>query len=368
MEDKEHMGQVSEAKLADGGFYGAKVRSATVWLGIFYWSTEFIISSILWGILGVDPLESAIGKLILMLFSIAMTFAISFIIYRLHNVHLAVKIMTCFTLSLLAAVINAYIDFAIYYVYMLPQTVTFNWTNFGYTLVYGMSVFLGWSCLFVALLYSFEIRENERRLAASREEALSAQMRALRYQVNPHFLFNTLNSIAGLVEEGNTVGAGRMVLSLSSFLRTTLELDPLNDVRLADELTLQTGYLNIEGERFSDRMKVRVDVARELENALVPSLILQPLIENAVKHGVSDKPGMVEILISAGRVGEVLNLSVENDVSDAPNPRRTHGMGIGLKNVAHRMETRFPGAGSCVAGYVTPSRFKASLTMPLRLA
>lgn len=362
------MEQANSATLPNGSYYSDTVRRATLWLGICYWATEFIISSIMWGILGVDPMEAAPGKFVLMLYGIGMTLAISFVIYKLHNVHLAVKIVTCFALALAAAAIGAVVDFIIYLVCILPQVAMFNWTNFGYTLVYGMSLFLGWSCLFVALLYSFEIRENERRLAASREEALSAQMRALRYQVNPHFLFNTLNSIAGLVEEGNNVGAGRMVLSLSSFLRTTLELDPLNDVRLAEELTLQTGYLNIEGERFSDRMKVRLDVAQELENALVPSLILQPLIENAVKHGVSDKPGMVEILISAGRVGEVLNLSVENDVSETSRQSRMQGMGIGLKNVAHRIETRFPGAGSCVAGYVAPSRFRASLTMPLRLA
>lgn len=193
-------------------------------------------------------------------------------------------------------------------------------------------------------------------------------MRALRYQVNPHFLFNTLNSIAGLIEEGSSTAAGCMVLSLSSFLRTTLELDPMQDVCLADELALQLGYLNIEGERFSDRMRVKLDIAPGLEQALVPSLILQPLIENAVKHGVGGSAGVVEILIRAARQGETLELSVENDTEPQSAKRKPPGTGTGLKNVADRIKAQFPEVGAFISGLATPHRFQASITMPLRLA
>ncbi|MGO4836329.1 sensor histidine kinase, partial [Rhizobiaceae sp. 2RAB30] len=224
------------------------------------------------------------------------------------------------------------IDFAIYTVCMYPTPVSFDWKDFGYNLIYGMSLFFGWSCLFLALLYSFEVRDGERRLAAAREEALSAQMQALRYQVNPHFLFNTLNSMAGLIEEGSSGSAREMVLRLSAFLRTTLALDPMQDVRLEDEIALQSGYLDIERNRFSDRMIVKIDIAPELHNALVPSLILQPLVENAVKQGVGRTPGQVEISISTTSDDEYLSLVVENDMlpDDMGEGPDAVGMGIGL--------------------------------------
>jgi LytS/YehU family sensor histidine kinase len=114
---------------------------------------------------------------------------------------------------------------------------------------------------------------------------------------------------------------------------------------------------------------VRINVAAELEDALVPNLILQPLIENAIKHGVGTTPGMVEITISATSSGQVLYLTVENDSakSSTAGPAKIQGMGIGLANVAHRLETRFPGVGSCNARHDETGRFRALLSMPLRL-
>lgn len=313
---------------------------------------------------------SAPGKLLLMICGMTLSYGIAAAMFSVRYQHIAIKIVVGFATSLVAAFANTGVDFMLYLLILRPDPITVDWTSIGYTLVYSMATFVGWSFFFVALLYSFELRERERRLAITREEALAAQMRALRYQVNPHFLFNTLNSITGLIEEGQTVAATRMVMSLSNFLRTTLELDPLHDVRLADELALQAGYLHIEGERYSDRMKLRMDIASGLEEALVPSLILQPLIENAVKHGVGRSPEQVEIVISAAKVGHAIEITVENDIAAEADAvrRQTSGTGIGLKNVADRVEARFPGVGACVSGLVTPRRFRAAITMPLRLA
>ncbi|MEK1944149.1 sensor histidine kinase [Ensifer canadensis] len=359
-----------ETKSPDESAYIGSVWRTTLWLGFLYWFVEFLISSILWGILGTDPIVSAPGKLLLMSCGMVLSYGIAAAMFRVRHRHIATKIVVGFSTSLIAAFANTGIDFLLYVLFVRPDPITVDWTNTGYTLVYSMATFVGWSFFFVALLYSFELRERERRLAISREEALAAQMRALRYQVNPHFLFNTLNSITGLIEEGQTIAATRMVMSLSNFLRTTLELDPLHDVRLADELALQTGYLHIEGERYSDRMKLRMDIANGLEEALVPSLILQPLIENAVKHGVGRSPDQVEIVISAAKVGHALEIAVENDIAPETGGgrRQSSGTGIGLKNVADRVQARFPGVGACVSGLVTPKRFRAAITMPLRLA
>jgi LytS/YehU family sensor histidine kinase len=113
-----------------------------------------------------------------------------------------------------------------------------------------------------------------------------------------------------------------------------------------------------------------MNIANGLEEALVPSLILQPLVENAVKHGVGRSPDQVEIVISAVKVGQTLEIAVENDISPQGEGalRQTPGTGIGLKNVADRIEARFPGVGACVSGVVAPRRFRAAITMPLRLA
>ncbi|MGO4624284.1 sensor histidine kinase [Ensifer sp. 2YAB10] len=156
-------------------------------------------------------------------------------------------------------------------------------------------------------------------------------------------------------------------MSLSGFLRSTLQLDPMRELRLVDEMALQREYLDIEKERFSDRMVVRIDVPAELEGAMVPSLILQPLIENAVKHGVGRSVGEVEIHIQASRVGEALILSVENDVTASVFGKAGEGLGIGLANVAHRVRTHFPEGASLTAGRVGPARYRVSLHMPLRI-
>jgi hypothetical protein len=230
----------------------------------------------------------------------------------------------------------------------------------------SVGMYFGWSCLFLTLLYSFDVRDRERRLAAVREEALSAQMRALRYQVNPHFLFNTLNSIAGLIEEGSATRAERMVLSLSTFLRTTLTLDPMHDVPLADEFALQEEYLEIEHQRFSDRMTFHISMPPEVEKALVPSLILQPLIENAVKHGVGQLTGKASISLSAKREADRLKLWIENDMPDQISTRGLKGMGIGLKNVAERLRARFQDDSLFSAGPARKGLYRATLDIPWR--
>jgi len=355
---------------ADEAEYVAGVRRTTLSFGFLYQFLQFVISSALWAILGYDPIKIAPITLILMLNGTLMSYAMAAILFHFRERSILFKLLLGSALSLVAAAINAGVDFLCHGLIEHGDPGDINWTNVGYTIIYCMALFHGWAFLYIALLANFELRERERRLAVTREEALAAQMRALRYQVNPHFLFNTLNSITGLIEEGASTVAGRMVLSLSSFLRTTLELDPMQDVCLADELALQLGYLNIEGERFSDRMRVKLDIAPGLEQALVPSLILQPLIENAVKHGVGCSVGAVEILITAARRGETLELSVENDLTTGPrlSAKKPTGTGTGLKNVADRINARFPETGAFISGLVAPQRFRASITMPLRIA
>ncbi|MGB4811074.1 MAG: histidine kinase [Methylophilaceae bacterium] len=326
--------------------------------------------SILGYSINIDPIESAPLKLVLFGCSALMTYLMARLLIRLrHKLHFMQKAFLCFLMAAVTAPLYTAIDFLNYTICQYPKPVAFDPMYSGYMLIEGASMMFGWSCLFVAVLDNFEVVERERQLAAVREEALTTQMRALRYQVNPHFLFNTLNSIAGLIEEGAATRAERMVLSLSNFMRTTLTLDPMHDVPLSEELSLQEEYLEIERERFSDRMIFSMSISEEVRNALVPSLILQPLIENAIKHGVGATTGQVKIVLNAYKVAERLHLTIENDMPlKGKETNHPVGMGVGLRNVAERLLARFQGDSQFSSGPVAPSRYRAFIDLPYKLA
>lgn len=352
------------------------IRQAHIRFGLVFWGGAFLASTVLYVLKITDFTEVArhatylAEKFLRYGSGWLVASAISYALFRLHQwaqrrgpaeSSLPVFIVFAFIISLAAAPVWAAWGYA--------TQAAYQWSNFINDTALGAALFFGWSCLFISLLFSFELNDRERRLAAAREEALSAQMRALRYQINPHFLFNTLNSIAGLIEEGSAAQAGRMVLSLSTFLRTTLSLDPLHDVPLADELALQQDYLAIERERYCDRMDFTIDAPAEALQALVPSLLLQPLIENAIKHGVGPSLAHTRIRISARRRNERLWLAVENDL-DANAPRRTEaaGFGIGLRNVAERIRVRFGEAGALRVDTGSGTHFRAEIELPWKAA
>ncbi len=228
----------------------AEIVRATLRLSLAYWALFFVADSVLGLFINVDPIDSAPNKLVPFGAGALMTYIMSLLLFRMRRLSFARKALLGLLMTVVAAPLFTAIDFITYWICVYPAPVKFNPLYTGYTLIEGASILFGWSCLFIALLYHFEVRERERKLAAIREEALTAQMQALRYQVNPHFLFNTLNSIAGLIEEGAATRAGRMVLSLSTLMRSTLSLDPMHDVALADELALQEEYLGDRARAF----------------------------------------------------------------------------------------------------------------------
>ncbi|OCP00753.1 MULTISPECIES: sensor histidine kinase [unclassified Ensifer] len=205
-----------------------------------FWTAEFFITGSLWVMLGVNPVDYAPIKLVGSLASVLLTLVISHIVALMRTINIAGQVFVSAVLSVLASSVVTTIDYNLF-TYVNPSVaIEYDLENFCYTLFFGVSLFFGWSCFFIAYMYNLKVRAQERRLAVSREEALAAKMQALYYQINPHFLFNTLNSIVGLIEEGASSQAGRVVISLSSFLRRTLEMDPLRDVALSEELALQS--------------------------------------------------------------------------------------------------------------------------------
>ena len=232
--------------------------------------------------------------------------------------------------------------------------------------------YIAWSAFYLANQAQAEALGAQRRLADAESAAQAAQVRALRYQVNPHFLFNTLNSLSSLVMTGRTDRAETMLLALSTFFRTSLSLDPSADVSLAEEIDLQRLYLDIEMARFPDRLTVEIDVPPELEQARLPALLLQPIVENAIKYGVSKSRKAVLVRIAARRLDDSrMSLEISNRLKYGGKeelPAATHeGTGLGLANVCQRLEARWGSRASCRSGPMTGGGYKVALTIPIEL-
>jgi histidine kinase/histidine kinase/DNA gyrase B/HSP90-like ATPase len=224
--------------------------------------------------------------------------------------------------------------------------------------------FGAWASLYLAISAAAQLRSAERRAAVAEREAQSAQLRALRYQVNPHFLFNTLNSLSSLMMARRAEEAETMIVNLSTFFRSSLALDPAEDVTLADEIGFQRLYLDIETVRFPNRLRVETDIPAGLAAARVPPLLLQPIVENAIKHGVARSPDPVTVSISAREESGRLILAVENDGGPASGEDE-HGTGVGIINVCERLAARFGEEASCDYGPRPGGGYRVAVTMPL---
>jgi signal transduction histidine kinase len=230
--------------------------------------------------------------------------------------------------------------------------------------------FAAWSAFYLASLAQAQALGAQRRAAQAEAAARSAQVRALRYQVNPHFLFNTLNSLSSLVITGRAEQAEEMLLKLSNFFRTSLSLDPTADVTLAEEIELQRLYLDIEKVRFPSRLRVEIDVPKELESARLPALVLQPLVENAIKYGVSPTREKVTLKIEARALGDGrFEIIITNSGSPHPVPAKDQdkieSTGVGLANVIERLNARFGTHAKCEFGPLPNGGYQVHIIMPL---
>jgi two-component sensor histidine kinase len=208
---------------------------------------------------------------------------------------------------------------------------------------------LAWATTYFALLAGVQAREAERREEQFRSAAKAAELRSLRYQVNPHFLFNTLNSLSALVMTGKADRAEAMIQTMSRFYRHSLADELTNDVALRDEFDLQRLYLDIEAVRFPERLRSVFDLPPALADARVPGMILQPLVENSVKYAVSAVTRPVTITIAAREELDALVITVSDDGPGVPKGA-SYGLGIGLANVRDRLQARFGPAVGFVSG------------------
>ena len=254
----------------------------------------------------VSLLTSAGMRVLSTLFGLGLCFLIHLLLShpRLSTMKLRLIVLAC--VAPVAAEIYAWVAFfAQAAVDPNLDLDKFTWSEAVNTIAFWTWFFLAWAGLYLALMYGFDAQEEQQRSAELRERAHVAQLRALHSQINPHFLFNSLNSVSALILDKNSDKAEEMVGKLARFLRLGLRADPTRKIPLSLEVDLQRSYLDIEQLRYPD-LDVEVDIPEHLENALVPSLILQPIIENAVKYGVSQASPPTTVAIRAKAAGDRL--------------------------------------------------------------
>jgi two-component system, LytTR family, sensor kinase len=232
---------------------------------------------------------------------------------------------------------------------------------------------LSFVLLYGAILLVSHVLDSRERLALQQtetarlnEQLSKAQLNALRSQIEPHFLFNTLNAIAGLVREKQNDAAVSMIAGLSDFLRRVLDDANRHEVPLGEELDFALKYLDIQKVRFAERLQVSVSVPEELFPAQVPSLILQPMVENAVKHGIAKRVHGGAIRIGALRSNGKLTLSVYNDGPSLPAGWEDSRSGIGISNVRTRLRGLYGEAFEFNLRNQEPGGVEVSLSVPCK--
>lgn len=291
------------------------------------------------------------------------------------------RLVTVITATLLLALIWSVLRLAMF---LLLTDETGLWADFGGWFYPSIFVFMCWIALYHGIKFYqlFEMQranllklESHQRAESLRTVSLEhaakeAQLTLLRYQLNPHFLFNTLNSVAALIDTDNRSKAKYMLISLSQFLRYSLRSDISKNYRLSDEIDAIEQYLNIEQIRFADRLRVEKQVDPYSLDCKIPGFILQPLIENAIKYAVAREPSGGAIRVSSLVEGGRLRLSVadtgtSNGVAEERSPS---GEGVGLNNIRERLATIFGSEAALEIGASDLGGWSVEITMPCEKA
>lgn len=348
-----------------------------------FWFFYMVIATLRAVIMEFDAQgEMLVRRIIVTIAGIVITWLLYLLIRRADHRSLPVRFAVAFSAAIPCAIAMAAANHYMFNIYdphgLFDEMTTSKMEEYrekGVALKLGAEFALNiyyfltaWASLYIALSYAGEMRRVERRAVRLEQAARQAELRSLRYQVNPHFLFNTLNSLSSLVLTRRNDEAEAMIMSLSNFYRTSLTGDPLDDVPLSEEVQLQKLYLDIEAVRFPERLKSVIDIPSALMDCCVPGLILQPLVENAIKYGVSRATRPVTITIRAREEDGMLHLSVCDDGDVLPGdggagPLR--GNGIGLNNVRERLAARFGAQGSIAWQAPAQGGFIVRLAMPI---
>lgn len=245
---------------------------------------------------------------------------------------------------------------------------TFNGALFLGSITINFLLIAAWSALYFGINFYIILEERADELLKLEGQASSAQLAMLRYQLNPHFLFNTLNSISTLVLLKQTERANAMLSRLSSFLRYTLVYEPTAQVTLAQEVETLKLYLDIEKMRFEERLRTRFEVDPAVAKARLPSLLLQPLVENAVKYAVTPQEEGADIALEARLVGDKVRITV-SDSGPGLNgavQSTTSSTGVGLANIRDRLVQAYGEDQAIEYGSRPDGGFEVTIELPYR--
>ena len=226
-------------------------------------------------------------------------------------------------------------------------------------------VLIAWSALYFGIKHYGTVEEQRGRLLAFEATAREAQLQALRYQLQPHFLFNTLNAVSTLVVSKQPEQATEMIAKLAGLLRNTLSFPETHVVTLREELAVTEEYLAIEQVRFGSRLAVSLEVSAQAYEALVPRFLLQPMVENAIRHGIARCPDGGQVAIRASAAAEQLRIEIENDRSQGTSLPDEAGERVGLANTRTRLQTLYGAQASLTVTPLLKSRFLVSIQFPL---
>ncbi|MEM1051051.1 MAG: histidine kinase [Pseudomonadota bacterium] len=334
-------------------FFASKNRA--FWnLQLAGWGGYFLLRSVV-AIANDQPLDLLIVLLVTTITGFAITLILSVIYRQLIDRQPIVTWGGTAVVLTLAVLVHSIIEAWLQGIYQGSLTETsFAQRLIGLSFI-PLALLGGWSALYYAINYFLRVEEQTDRLQRLEAQATAAQLAMLRYQLNPHFLFNTLNSISTLVLLKQTEPANAMLTRLSGFLRHTLIAEPGSKVTLAQEIETLQLYLDIERMRFEERLRTQFDIEEAALSAKLPAMLLQPLVENAIKYAVSPQEEGARIGLTGRVVGERLRISVEDtgpgalsrsglntqisiqDDSAVSNGGRPVSTGVGLANIQNRL-------------------------------
>jgi two-component system LytT family sensor kinase len=241
-----------------------------------------------------------------------------------------------------------------------------DWFSLVSNWLWSCFVLFMWCSLYFSIKQWQQSIEEKQRLLRAETEARDARLLALRYQLNPHFLFNSLNAVSTLILDGNGSAATEMLAQIGDLLRLSLDSEVRTEVAFFDEIEFTERYLAIEQTRLGDRLRFELKVAAETRDALVPSMLLQPLVENAIRYGVSPLVEGGWIRISSSLQSKRLQIVIANSGQRRNGEQRKHGNGVGLGNTEDRLKTLYGTSYKFLLEWPESGGCKVTLELPYR--
>jgi two-component system LytT family sensor kinase len=331
------------------------IATLAVWVAAYFaWTADWLLFPM------GHTLERALRRIPVALMGAALCWAMVAPLRAASAWPLTRRVALAAGLCAVAALLEQGFSMLVFYV-IAPRWGTATWLDVLSGAMSESWVFLAWAALYFTLDYDSRARSADLALADAHAAVAEARNRALLQQIDPHFLFNALNTVSGLILEDQPQRANRTVMALSRLLRGSLERDLPAFRPVADELAEQGGYIEVQAARFEDRFRFVDTVPTTLRDWPVPSLILQPVIENAFTHGVACTEGLVTLTVAAGQDGERLRLTVVDDARPiSPRP----GSGLGLDNVRRRLAAFYGETAQLHAGPADPQGWRVELVIP----